>query len=1132
MRWIDTPWSLRRVVKQDIADWTSFNAFRKQHALSRLDAQLLFAGEHPWRFCASLLVLMLALSILREVLPSHWLIPRWDNWGPAEQLSYFTTLWSVQATLAALVYPIVIAFVTVFLQRRPASEAFVRLYILDSGALVAGLSSLTLVVLMAAQYLMLPMLPTHGTCALSSWVTLDAGWFLLNAALTTFFLYRTIDFLRPEVQLEVVRRYTVNVALPREVARLHLFQVLAQAQTRNWVPAPNYLDDKAPEGPKVMLYSIGFREGSEQGRLVLRETSLLFNVRLWLLRLVVITWIWSARRWPRPAEQGFLEKTKWPILHVPFVPGRTYQGAMPLAYVQAGPPLAWWQTVLLRNALVFRSIKRERHGIQLAALLSELEADAREAASKHDSESFERAYNAFVAMHELLLSATLVKQEDGTTGSWAMLPDLRGMFEQRLHTAWASSYRSIFLAAIEAAAYETRPVRRVCHLVQHLENDSLKDMPVEVREQLLQLPGLLMFQLGGWWMRRVEEQGTMDHGPHKSAILRPPLHRTYEEILQAFVSGWESARDAVVKLPDTSEFDWMTASPIAKLHASHVEKTARMLLGAVSRGDRAAAEWLVDILTKWWGSHDREHQPISLYGKTDFLTIEDVERPWQEVYSALRVSDQEAQWDEQNQRGVQRGVLVAALRNYWTDIRLLTLELLLWWARQDTSPNLDESLAIEIATGLLNGKLWKGGGTMSDSLNQMSASAFLLAKVRQYAASGEYRGGYIGRLDRFVESVKDMQRPSMVSARIYSFSGADDVGSLLDLQLTLLALLSVADWEPGNSLRQRVDIWLSYQYDNAAVLKNRLEELGRRLKEDGAMPTNLLSTLLARTLKTHNAALGWQRAQQGIESLSSYLEEKREEVLASEPVDPERLKQLAVFASKTGFVAETAEFPLPLFSSIEFQTESLNDFKCTTRQVRKGELTKTEIDQRAANEDDFWSKTMADHVAALVLSDVLRALTIRDVLTQDATSYWVALQAEAARMLASQQHPILILDNATRPDWVWEWQHANYEEASHPRPNDLSVRNLEGQGDGYVCHFNDIPVYSGLLPAGQSIVLPREALQRVEFKEYEAGRYAEASVVERTEDKLLVDLVMTISRRVHVGTQSATRLRYATDRPT
>mmetsp|Transcript_6722 Transcript_6722/g.16525 ORF Transcript_6722/g.16525 Transcript_6722/m.16525 type:complete len:211 (-) Transcript_6722:11-643(-) len=195
---VKTPWSVRAVARREEAAWCAQNVHRRRLSLSRVERELLFAGEHPLRFAFSLLALQVALLVLVANLPPEWFAPAWSSdWKVAEQLSHFSTVWTIQATLAALVYPIVISFVAVYLQRRPAAEAFVHLYMLDSGALAAGLSSLALVVVMGVQYLMLS---TWGTEALPGWAMVDTAWFVLNAALTTFFLFRTVEFLRPEVK--------------------------------------------------------------------------------------------------------------------------------------------------------------------------------------------------------------------------------------------------------------------------------------------------------------------------------------------------------------------------------------------------------------------------------------------------------------------------------------------------------------------------------------------------------------------------------------------------------------------------------------------------------------------------------------------------------------------------------------------------------------------------------------------------------------------------------------------------------------------------------------------------------------------------------------------------------------------
>ncbi|PAJ79174.1 hypothetical protein CJO71_20070 [Burkholderia ubonensis] len=79
-----------------------------------------------------------------------------------------------------------------------------HLYLLSSGALAAGLSSLILVVVMGIQYVAMPY---FGASVLLQWGALDSVWFVINAVLTAHFLYRTVEFLRPDVQLDVVRRY-------------------------------------------------------------------------------------------------------------------------------------------------------------------------------------------------------------------------------------------------------------------------------------------------------------------------------------------------------------------------------------------------------------------------------------------------------------------------------------------------------------------------------------------------------------------------------------------------------------------------------------------------------------------------------------------------------------------------------------------------------------------------------------------------------------------------------------------------------------------------------------------------------------------------------------------------------------
>lgn len=907
---------------------------------------------------------------------------------------------------------------------------------------------------------------------------------------------------------------------------MNTYQVLAQAQTKRWIPAPNYFDEKETDGPKVLLYGFAFREGSVQGTLTLRERSRLYDVRLWPLRLAVLSWLRAARQWPHSKAGGQLRSKDWPLLTIPLTPGRVYENTVTLAHVDAGPPLHAWQRALIRWSLAFKPVRREIYGIQVKAILAELEGDAREAASKGDVSAFERAYENLVGLHELLLGASLVKQDDGSVSSWALLPDTSTFFERALYSEWANTYRSIFHAAIDVVADAPRPIQRLCYLVQHLDGPELQASPLEIRENLLQLPSLMMYQLGTWWTHRVEEQGIMDHGPHSMALLRPPLHRVYEEVLSSFASGWESARDAVTEIPDLSEgFEWSATPALVQLNATHIKETARMLLAAVNRGDQAAAEWLADILSKWWGKYDYQEQPFGIYGKTSFLTIEKLKLEWPKLLIELDLGEDDIQWAG-GALALQRGLLLAALQNFWTDIRLLVIEILLSWSAHELKSATQKSLALEICAGLLMGSQWRKGGNLSEPLTGLTAAAYLTSKVRQYASDGQWRDGYIGVLSKFVERVKDMQRPDMISSRVYSFDGADDVASLRESQLILLALLSDTDWVISDQLRRQLDIWMQQQYKNIEILRAQVEPWLSNIGKPEPFPPIVLAALLARMEKMYDYETARKRTQNGLESLRDYMEKVRAEALVAEPIDDNRLEELSLYASKKAFSREAGRFPLNLFAVVGGGKGNLEDYVLSVNQVRKGELTRVELDQRAANEEEYWSETMARRVSAVVMGDVIRACEVRDISAPDSISYWNALKTEAARIRAAGFNPVLILNNATKPEWVWQWQHV-LAGNKYQRPTDMSVQRRDGRGMGYLCDFNDIEVYEGPIPAGQSVLLAREAFKCVSFKEFGPERYVDATVIARSETKLLLDLKLKFSRRVQVGIPEAMRIMYA-----
>ena len=139
--------------------------------------------------------------------------------------AFIGTPWSVQATLVALVYPLVFSFVAVFLQRRARADVMLRIYILDSNILPAGASSLALLGVLTIGYFSTPSLESVWPSLYPSLLVGVGTWFLLNIILTGYFLVRTLKYLQSEEQRVSVRNAAVGVSIETKFVRVF---------ARNW----------------------------------------------------------------------------------------------------------------------------------------------------------------------------------------------------------------------------------------------------------------------------------------------------------------------------------------------------------------------------------------------------------------------------------------------------------------------------------------------------------------------------------------------------------------------------------------------------------------------------------------------------------------------------------------------------------------------------------------------------------------------------------------------------------------------------------------------------------------------------------------------------------------------------------
>jgi hypothetical protein len=276
--------NLSRRVNRTVGKWFAQNSASRTFGASKAEQLLFFAAGHPLVCVSAMVVLKLLIAFLWWAAPRFLAltIPSYD-WKNAEFSAYFGTLLSVQATIAALVYPIVIAFVAVLLQRRATAKLSLQLYLFDAAALAAGITSIALVATMGIEYLAVPYAPPE-------WVAMgvagDCAWFFVNVVLTAWFLYRTVRYLDDGTRMRVIKRYAVSTAFLADTrGRLEGNIFLQEGHVEE------SLEDKVRTPSKPRVRYLPFPDGTPCVAIVVGGSKTIVDVRLRLLRSAGRLWM-------------------------------------------------------------------------------------------------------------------------------------------------------------------------------------------------------------------------------------------------------------------------------------------------------------------------------------------------------------------------------------------------------------------------------------------------------------------------------------------------------------------------------------------------------------------------------------------------------------------------------------------------------------------------------------------------------------------------------------------------------------------------------------------------------------------------------------------------------------------------
>ena len=381
-------------------------------------------------------------------------------------------------------------------------------------------------------------------------------------------------------------------------------------------------------------------------------------------------------------------------------------------------------------------------------------------------------YTRVTSLHTELLRCGRIADDDGTVDNIARARQLDFGWPS-LHDGWAEVYAPALEAAVDGLPDNAVGFRVSCWLARDLVAQ-VDPQPVEIPVRLLKIHVSLLDYLSKWWSRRVvlQESESEQNDQAKGMTLLPPLRETYRRALLAFIGPWEQAElqfgERVFDAKDP-EIAWEIERSKAQFCASKLELTCQMIIAAVRRGDREAAGILCDSFLQLYPEEKWEAGSWEFrQDRQPFLTIVDCGKPWKEASSIL--NDGQLSIGEDDLLSAARSLPIAALRNFWDDVRNLLMLVLL---RLTESPE-PGALAFRSACQLIAGKQEFAGLNNSPAI--MGPKDAILPFIRQSFSSNEYRERFNMLLE---EQFDRFNLAEMISGRGYVNVGRFDLEALL-----------------------------------------------------------------------------------------------------------------------------------------------------------------------------------------------------------------------------------------------------------------------------------------------------------------------------------------------------------------
>ena len=387
--------------------------------------------------------------------------------------------------------------------------------------------------------------------------------------------------------------------------------------------------------------------------------------------------------------------------------------------------------------------------------------------------------------------------------------------------------------------------------------------------------------------------------------------------------------------------------------------------------------------------------------------------------------------------------------------------------------------------------------------------------------------GYRETLDKLIEEISKITDKEWVSGWIYGGWGRNDMDSLRGGQIAVMSLFVTPRWDPIRPIDEGLRRWALEDEGKLRDLRHDMEQwINQLASESMAAYKGVFDCYNKQSDPNPEFNQALQLISNAVGAIKNRVDEIRSEVIRDTPVANERLREIERWASQTAFTKNTADFPVSLFKDVNASEEVGEQRSLILQRRDKGEYTQPLMAQTPVNENEWFSETIKNHVAGFVMAQILRQLRPETADGTTADQYWAEVKRFRDRIVAAGHRPMLLVENPTIPNWIWEWSLTEWEKDREPPFGLALTRNAEFDGkEGYLGNFGDVAVFNAPLPSGSSYLIAIDALQKIEFTRHGEG-FIEASWQPVEGESRLINITLSWHFRMHLRNLPAMKLTY------